>query len=102
MLAFVLGDPLKSLLIVGDELIKKGRQLRERLPLHGDMRRVRKQLLAVPDKLAKTAEPQLLTQPHNGGGRNKCRLRQLAHRDIAHQQRMLREVGEDAILRAGQ
>jgi hypothetical protein len=66
------------------------------------MRRVGEQLLAVPDKLAKAAEPQLLAQPHDGGGRNKCRLRQLAHRDVAHQQRMLREVGEDAILRAGQ
>ena len=72
------------------------------LRLYGDMRRVRKQLLAVPDKLAKAAKPQLLAQPHNRRGRDKCRLRQLAHRDVAHQQWMLSEVGEDAILRAGQ
>ena len=58
------------------------------------MRRVRKQLLAVPDKLAKAAKPQLLAQPHNRRGRDKCRLRQLAHRDVAHQQWMLSEVGE--------
>ena len=57
------------------------------------MRRVRKQLLAVPDKLAKAAKPQLLAQPHNRRGRDKCRLRQLAHRDVAHQQWMLSEVG---------
>ena len=44
--------------------------------LYGDMRRVRKQL---PDKLAKAAEAQLLAQPHNRRGGDKCRQRQLAH-----------------------
>ena len=97
-----MGDPLKGLLIVGDKLIKQRREFWKGGRLSGNMRRVGEKLFAVPDKLAKTAEPQLLTQTHYGGSGYERRLRQLTNRNLAHQQRVLRKVGEDAVLRAGQ
>jgi len=56
----------------------------------------------VPDQFAVAAKAELLAQPHDGGCGNKGRLRQIAHRDVAHQQRVRRQVGEHAVFRAGQ
>lgn len=98
----LIGHPLECLLIVGNKLAEQRGQLRKGVSLRRNMRRVGEELFAVPDKLAKPAEPQLLTQPHNRRGRDKCRLRQFPHRDVTHQQWMLRKMCEYAILRAGQ
>ena len=66
-----------------------------------NMRRFRQQAFTVPDKLAVAAKAQLLTQPHNGCRGDKCRLRQLTDGDLAYQQRMLCQMRQHPILRAG-